>query len=302
MKHRATESIDCFAFRFKNNLHRLAKLGEPVDRNSPQFIMSQFISKTKPDIQKHLVLKAEEYKDLSEIVEAAKRIERSFSPVHSPSKPTPSSPNALVTNPTSVPPRGRERGLRCHHCSTAGHMKSNCPEKMRKNTFTTPNRSKEVCRLWNKHQRSPCTLEDQSCKYGRLHKCNTCSKLLCKEINHENLTQPIANSCQVQKPQVNQPEPSTSALPSTSSNQAHPATPPLFGMPTLRHSSSELSVNLNRTILSCQVTSAGKLLQLPLDSCCSVTLCSLDHAQHIHSSRPELKYKKLEKPVSSANG
>ena len=84
MKQQFTESIDRFAFRFKNNLHRLAKLGEPVDRNSPQFIMSQFISKTKPEIQKHLVLKAEEYKDLSEIIEAAKRIERSFSPTHSP--------------------------------------------------------------------------------------------------------------------------------------------------------------------------------------------------------------------------
>lgn len=60
MKQRATESIERFAFRFKNNLHRLAKLGEPVDRNSPQFIMSQFTSKTKTDIQKHLVLKAEE--------------------------------------------------------------------------------------------------------------------------------------------------------------------------------------------------------------------------------------------------
>ena len=90
MKQRVTESIDRFAFRFKNNLHRLAKLGEPVDRNSPQFIMSQFISKTKPDIQKHLVLKAEEYKDLSEIVEAAKRIERSFSPSHTqPNKRSP---------------------------------------------------------------------------------------------------------------------------------------------------------------------------------------------------------------------
>ena len=73
MKQRVTELIDRFTFRFKNNLHRLAKLGEPVDRNSPQFIMSQFISKTKPDIQKHLVLKAEEFKDLSEI-KATKRI------------------------------------------------------------------------------------------------------------------------------------------------------------------------------------------------------------------------------------
>ena len=43
MKQRVTESINRFAFRFKNNLHRRAKLGEPVDRNSPQFIMSQFI-------------------------------------------------------------------------------------------------------------------------------------------------------------------------------------------------------------------------------------------------------------------
>ena len=42
--------------------------------------MSQFMSKTKTDIQKHLVLKAEEYKDLLEIIEAAKRIGRSFSP------------------------------------------------------------------------------------------------------------------------------------------------------------------------------------------------------------------------------
>jgi len=80
MKQRATESIDRFAYRFKNNLHRLSKLGEPIESNSPQFIMSQFISKTKTDMQKHLVFKAEEYKDLSEIIEAAKRIEQSFSP------------------------------------------------------------------------------------------------------------------------------------------------------------------------------------------------------------------------------
>ena len=68
-------------------------------------------------------------------------------------------------------------------------------------------------------------------------------------------------------------------------------------MPTLPHSSNELSVNLNRSILTCQVTSAGKVLQVALDSCCSVTLCSLDHAQHVHSARPELKYKKLEQLI-----
>ena len=110
MKQRATESIDLFAFRFKNNLHRLAKLGEPVDSTSPHFIMSQFVSKTKTDVQKHLVLKAEEYKDLSEIIEATKRIERSFSPgSHSPpnklSLDAPKALNVHVTpRPSTRPP------------------------------------------------------------------------------------------------------------------------------------------------------------------------------------------------------
>ena len=83
MKQQATEPIDRFAYRFKNNLHQLAKLGETVEENSPHFVMSHFISKTRSDIQRHLVLKAEDYKNLSDIIEAAKRIERSFNPVNS---------------------------------------------------------------------------------------------------------------------------------------------------------------------------------------------------------------------------
>ena len=111
--------------------------------------MSQFISKTKPEIQKHLVLKAEEYKDLSEIIEAAKRIERSFSPTHSPLNKQPLDPtNALTTTPTPGLPRGRGRGPRCYDCNSYGHTKSNCPEKAQKNNNSTnPQRSNEVCRL-----------------------------------------------------------------------------------------------------------------------------------------------------------
>ena len=136
MKQRVTESIDSFAFRFKNNLHRLAKLGEPVDRNSPKFIMFQFISKTKEDFQKHLVLEAEQYKDLSEIVEAVKRIERSFRPWHSqPNKQSPEQSNALTTNPAPGFPRGRGKGPRCYSCNSYIH--TNCPEKTQKNHNST---------------------------------------------------------------------------------------------------------------------------------------------------------------------
>ena len=152
-----------------------------------------------------------------------------------------------------------------------------------------------MCRLWNKYQQSPCTLQNQSCKYGRAYKCTVCSKPGCKALVHNNVSPPIANTCDLQTPQDPHPEPSSSTIPPTPGAHSQP-TPPLFSMPALPTSSSELSDNLNRTILSCQVTSAGKQRQLPLDSCCSVTLCSLDHAQLIHSERPELNYKKLEKP------
>ena len=159
--------------------------------------------------------------------------------------------------------------------------KATALNKTQKNhNSTNPQRSNEVCRLWNKHQRPPCILPDQSCRYGRLHNCNTCSKPGCKDINHANTRPPVANSCEVQPAQATQLGPRTSQPPS-SGVQSQSSNPPLFLMPTLPHSSSELSVNLNRSILSCQVTSAGKVLQLPLDSCCSVTLCSLDHAQHM---------------------
>ena len=293
MKQRATESIDCFAYRFKINLHRLSKLGEAVESNSPQFISNspQFISKTKADVQKHLELKAEEYKDLSEIIEAAKRIEPSFSPGgHSnTNKPPLDPPNALNTTPIPPVPDGRRRKHSCYHCHSPGHIKSSCPKR----TVKTPSsgnsqRGNEVCCLWNKHQQSPCTLQNQLCKYGRAHKC--------KAPVHSNVYPPVADACDLQTLQDPRPEPSSSTTPPTPGPHSQ-LTPPLFSMPTLPTTSSELTVNLNRTILSCQVTSAGKQLQLPLDSCCSITLCSIDHAQLIHSERPELNYKKLEKPI-----
>ena len=115
----------------------ITKLGKAVESNSPQFIMSQFISKTKTDIQKHLVLKAEEYKDLSEIIEAAKRIERSFSPGggHSnTNKPPLDPPNALNITPTPPVPDGRRKKPFCYHCHSPGHIKSSCPKR----TVKTP--------------------------------------------------------------------------------------------------------------------------------------------------------------------
>ena len=165
--------------------------------------MSQFISKTKTDIQKHLVLKAEEYKDLSEIIEAAKRIERSSSPggLSNTNKPPLDPPNALNITPIPPVPDGRSR--KCfYHCHSPGHIKSSCPKRTAKTPPTgNSQRGNEVCRLWNKHQQSPCTLQNQSCKYGRAHKCTVCSKPGCKALIHNNVSPPVVNACDLQTPQ-----------------------------------------------------------------------------------------------------
>ena len=46
-----------------------------------------------------------------------------------------------------------------------------------------------------------------------------------------------------------------------------------------------------------QVTSAGVSLPMPIDSCCSVSLVSQAHADVVLQKRPDLDYKKLDKPL-----
>lgn len=252
MKQRAMESIDYFAYRFKNNLHRLSKLGEAVETNSPQFIMSQFIFKTKTNIQKNLVLKAEEYKDFSEIIEAAKRIKRFFSR------------EEVTLNPTN------------HH-STHSVLSILLqlllyPMSAAENLFAT----NAVLRVISK----AAALEKQE-KYPLLiilavaMKCVACGTNISSHhapyrISHANIVEhinalfapnqaarhsftimyrhvPVANACDLQTLQGTHPEPSSSITSPTPGTHSQP-TPPLFMMPTLPTSSSELSFNQNRQL------------------------------------------------------
>lgn len=97
-----------------------------------------------------------------------------------------------------------------------------------------------------------------------------------QSINKSTISKPNANSCDVQSPQATHLDSNTTAAPPASSPHSQPAAPPLFMMP------------------KCPILQTNCL---PLNSCRTVSLCSLDHVQHIRSSRPKLNYKKLEKPI-----
>jgi hypothetical protein len=78
MKQEPTETIEQFAFRLKNVLHQLDKLGESFTKHCPTYSIAQFISRVHPQISQHLIVKAEQFKQLDKTIEAARRIEQSL--------------------------------------------------------------------------------------------------------------------------------------------------------------------------------------------------------------------------------
>ena len=147
--------------------------------------MLQFISKTKPDIQKtiwHL-----KQKDTQIFLSSSKL--QNVSSVHSGLHTV----NPLIWLLVFLVVATRDQTVK-----TAIPMaisKATAPQSKQKNhNSIKPQRNKEVCRLWNKHQRPPCVSPDRSCRYGRLHNCNTCSKPGYIDLTHANTHPPLANS------------------------------------------------------------------------------------------------------------
>ena len=72
----------------------------------------------------------------------------------------------------------------------------------------------------------------------------------------------------------------------------------MFGMPSVVTNKVDLPNLSNRHIMWCKVKSGGIDLSLPLDSCCSVSLCSLEHAKLMQEKYPSFKWVKLPSPVA----
>ena len=95
------------------------------------------------------------------------------------------------------------------------------------------------------------------------------------------------------------PTPPTSPPPppTRTENKPSPTDYLLYGMPSLATHSVEIPDLSKKYIMWVKVASARLKLSLPLDSC-SVSPCSLNHAERVQQLHPDLKMTKLTKPVA----
>ena len=294
----SSESIDQFAFKYKNVLHKLDKLGENLSKACPTYVTSQFISKLQPHIAQHIVLQADQITRLDKAIEAARRIEQSFSAKTPASQSlTSTSPgstststladwkpsrSALVTTPTRFnSPRGshQQQQNSCWICGDTNHISRACTKRTKRPTKKTP----EVCRNFNKFISANCEQANNKCSAGRLHKCSNCNKWGCKAVRHKE-TPPQSLVAGLQSTD----KPSDEIAPVGEDTA-------VFSLPAVTNPAGSLK---ERHILWTPVISAGEKLPLPLDSCCSVSLVSRSHADLVASKCPKLKYQSLENPIA----
>ena len=181
-----------------------------------------------------------------------------------------------------------------------------------------------------------------TCSFGRQHKCSICSNQNCKKINHSkqftpssahitsfqlivgqsstenfpdeeilnelkqlnsnftNISQRVSNIEQLHNTLASSPH-HNGATPSVADATT------LIGFPAIANIQT-CTVNTdphlaNKSILWTRIESGGLQLPLPIDSCCSISLVSRAHTDHLLASNSNLKYMPLQDsiPVSVAN-
>ena len=155
MKQDPSESVDEFAFKYKNTFHQLDKLGERLTKSCPTYVTSQFISKLQPHLTQHLVLQAHQVTQLDKAIEAARRIEHSFIAAASNGSSSPltsdsSSPSTVfngVPQRTALFSSSRQFGSKskqssCWICGNNQHKAHECPQR----SAAPKRKSPEVCR------------------------------------------------------------------------------------------------------------------------------------------------------------
>ena len=146
--------------------------------------------------------------------------------------------------------------------------------------------------------------------FYKLHKCSVCSDAKCASYKHRQEAQLNSVSSSIDTSDVQNQITSTinagseklvGHLSGLKSNVSNSEKLPLFGIPLVVTNKVDLPNLSSRHIMSCKVKSGGIDISLPLDSCCSVSLCSLEHAKLVQAKYPFSKWVKLPSPIPIVN-
>ena len=296
MHQQADESVAHFAHRFCETQHSLEKLIPGIHKTADGKDLEPlhaFALKLRPAISKQLFSRDFTFPDLSTLIEAAKRYELSQTDTQS-------------------------------HASllSASISKRNFVGKPRH--YNNQSHSTEICRQFNKYSRPFCQLSTGKCKKGYVHKCSECGKFDCEALKHQSYqakNSPRSKAVHSHVVDVKNSDEnldsstllrsihrllSTKEPDGTSTSEATPSPghshDHLYSMPALSQLPNRINIEnfdlANKNILWCPVSSAGVSLPLPLDTCCSVSLVSKQHADKVLQIRPDFAFSRLEQPVT----
>ena len=182
------------------NIHRTPA----SDGNTDIELITAFTIKLKDHIAKERISRDVKHTSLQAVISAAERFE-----MHLPSlastqpaegredlsnwEPVAHYSGTLPRRPTRPQSKDTGRSSRDHYdpklnLSGISDSSSSFRPRARLHNFSvqgsSPQKSKEICLMFNKFKSSTCELPNNQCANHRLHKCSFCHKWGCKACNH----------------------------------------------------------------------------------------------------------------------
>ena len=204
------ESVADFAHRFNETQNELEKLLPNIHRtpasdgNTDIELITAFTIKLKDHIAKELISRDVKHTSLQAVISAAERFE-----MHLPSlastqlaegradlsnwEPVAHYSGTLPRRPTRPQSKDTGSSSRDHYdpklnSSGISDSSSSFRPRARPHNFSvqgsSPQKSKELCLMFNKFKSSTCELPNNQCANHGLHKCSFCHKWGCKACHH----------------------------------------------------------------------------------------------------------------------
>ena len=221
MSQHPTESVSGFSHRFLETQHCLEKLIPGIHRSSDSGaeieLIHAFTMKLKPEIAKELFSRKTAFKDLTAVIEAAKRYESVEKVLpHLPS-PSSSQDDRLSWKPEA-------------HFTSANRLRADQDHDTKpKQNFSkqNDNRGNVICRNYDYYHNARCDLPNNKCSNGFAHKCSKCYKPNCKSRFHiQSQTQSFQRNAQCNSRrtgQSNSPQSDKSSPSSVNGNNVAPS-------------------------------------------------------------------------------